>query len=502
MSGVENRVGFGTRALGMLRLKPLHKCLWMSLVGVFFLSGIAPVFAWDKHVHISHGTLDGFKNKQPKIWEQLQQKVEVTSIDSFLAKAFGSNCNFEKAKETVFGSLGLYFKIFYAEGAVYWNEVHFHSGLNRQHIDPVPGPQLTNSQAIGQLVTPYDVISIYSDEPDWAMDDDVPALMGVGSATKKTQGSAMRVLRHFWYDNEVYFGYDFGAGQETDKRMQLFYELALVAFSVGEPYWGYRFLGNSLHFLQDITQPYHSKAIITERMINKLGIVHSAMCDLKRTTDGKVSADLCSDNETLERSLILNGWIVAVYHSMFEDFSLAMLAEPRDDVARYLDDRDDLSSTLDIEKLDWGKDGHTKLDAGLALRMAQDAIFAKAEEVGKLSVQAFGTKYKTAAETVVPEQLKFTGRTDSIAYRLGKYPNLDADIKLGAKQRKAVGGLLKASSEVLARAAVWGREFIGQSMESLEESQTMDWSDFLRNDYKSRCAQKPARPGKLPKNAI
>ncbi|MFI4962797.1 MAG: hypothetical protein ACHP6H_02955, partial [Legionellales bacterium] len=41
-------------------------------------------------------------------------------------------------------------------------------------------------------------------------------------------------------------------------RLNLYAALSKYAFKTGHIYWGYRFLGWSLHYLQDLTQPYHS----------------------------------------------------------------------------------------------------------------------------------------------------------------------------------------------------------------------------------------------------
>ncbi len=41
-------------------------------------------------------------------------------------------------------------------------------------------------------------------------------------------------------------------------RSYQFSTLAELAFRTGHPYWGWRFAGLSLHYLQDLTQPYHA----------------------------------------------------------------------------------------------------------------------------------------------------------------------------------------------------------------------------------------------------
>jgi hypothetical protein len=44
-------------------------------------------------------------------------------------------------------------------------------------------------------------------------------------------------------------------------RLRLYRKLAALAFSTGHPYWGWRFTGWGLHYLADLTQPYHATVL-------------------------------------------------------------------------------------------------------------------------------------------------------------------------------------------------------------------------------------------------
>jgi len=46
-----------------------------------------------------------------------------------------------------------------------------------------------------------------------------------------------------------------------EQRAYQYFGLARFAFETGHPYWGYRFLGWGLHYIQDLTQPYHAKVM-------------------------------------------------------------------------------------------------------------------------------------------------------------------------------------------------------------------------------------------------
>lgn len=44
-------------------------------------------------------------------------------------------------------------------------------------------------------------------------------------------------------------------------RAELYAELARGAFRTGHPYWGFRFLAWSIHYIQDVTQPWHTELL-------------------------------------------------------------------------------------------------------------------------------------------------------------------------------------------------------------------------------------------------
>lgn len=44
-------------------------------------------------------------------------------------------------------------------------------------------------------------------------------------------------------------------------RIKLYRELAKAAFAAHHEYWGWRFLGRGLHYIQDLTQPYHTNLL-------------------------------------------------------------------------------------------------------------------------------------------------------------------------------------------------------------------------------------------------
>jgi hypothetical protein len=55
---------------------------------------------------------------------------------------------------------------------------------------------------------------------------------------------------------------------EASERARIFVTLARAAWAVpGLEYWALRFLGDSLHYLEDVSQPYHTSQIPTPRFL-------------------------------------------------------------------------------------------------------------------------------------------------------------------------------------------------------------------------------------------
>lgn len=137
----------------------------------------------------------------------------------------------------------------------------------------------------GEKISALDVLASGSDEPDNGMD--------IG----------------LWEDNETAFGKEYAYGKQPfgnpklnygtqapfhmgiyheskiiyaaapdlkrtfpEQRVHLFRSLSELAFETGHPYWGYRFAGWGLHYLQDMTMPYHASIMPGRSTINMLTI--------------------------------------------------------------------------------------------------------------------------------------------------------------------------------------------------------------------------------------
>ncbi|MGZ3697947.1 MAG: hypothetical protein ACXWP5_07430, partial [Bdellovibrionota bacterium] len=299
----------------------------VALLSLLLLS-TSPAWCWDHHSLMTTEILEGYKARNPKLWSAIQAPVEVTSVESFAKQVLGEKCTLEKFKNDVLQGVGPLYQVVYPESYHVQIDLDWKSGTSHQATAFDPKDQSTSKFAVGRSITPATEVALFSDEPDWLMDDDVPRLKDKGITTG-IEGTGTRVLRHFWYEGESIVGVDMGEGQELDKRVQLFYALSLVAFHSGQPYWGYRFAANAVHYLEDLTQPFHIQPIMNGAMAYEIDVLRGALCDWRRANprQGETGAPPnCGPEVTLQNGKIRSGWLTSTYHSMYEEFGRALVA--------------------------------------------------------------------------------------------------------------------------------------------------------------------------------
>ncbi|MGB6606731.1 MAG: hypothetical protein WBF28_02850, partial [Atribacterota bacterium] len=100
---------------------------------------------------------------------------------------------------------------------------------------------------IGEKTKASDILINYSDEPDWDLDTNLE-LNKLQALTGGSQG-----YRHMYFS--VFAGL-LKAG-DAPKRANHFFEMSKIAFGKGDNYWGFRFAARAIHYLEDVSQPYH-----------------------------------------------------------------------------------------------------------------------------------------------------------------------------------------------------------------------------------------------------
>jgi len=126
----------------------------------------------------------------------------------------------------------------------------------------------------GDRVAPLDVVASATDEPDYGMD--IGLWEDNGTAYGKAYGFgkqpfgnpalefASQAPFHMGFFHEaaiVYKAAGFLRRTYPEYRIHLWQSLAAYALQTGHPYWGWRFAGWALHYIEDLTQPYHATVL-------------------------------------------------------------------------------------------------------------------------------------------------------------------------------------------------------------------------------------------------
>jgi hypothetical protein len=127
----------------------------------------------------------------------------------------------------------------------------------------------------GERVAVLEVLASATDEPDYGLD--VGLFEDNGSAWGRLYGLGRQPFGYnpriefssqgplhvgFFHEHAiVYKAAPFLMRTWPEWRIHLWKALALHAFRSGHPYWGWRFAGWGLHYVQDLTQPYHARVL-------------------------------------------------------------------------------------------------------------------------------------------------------------------------------------------------------------------------------------------------
>jgi hypothetical protein len=142
-----------------------------------------------------------------------------------------------------------------------------------------------------EMVTPLDIVTTASDEPDFGLDiglyedngTDFGKIYGFGKQSfgnPNLEYSSQGPFHMGYYHEAWIVGAFAGFVKQTypEYRIHLYKSLSAYAFRTGHDYWGWRFMGIGLHYVMDLNLPYHTTllpGVSTMRMlwINFLDII-------------------------------------------------------------------------------------------------------------------------------------------------------------------------------------------------------------------------------------
>lgn len=292
--------------------KPI-KSMKQFITTIVILTFTLPLFAWNNHAGITYLILkDHWKSKN-------SPKVKVESLKTFLAKEKSSiqdsltiseEWALKRLPHLTPTSESLKFSNTTKEADLV---VSFYKALrvNPNHkaalyIQSVPkrnGTKLPLNQLTtlnekgklvnetflslqeGQMIGADEVLISATDEPDYDLDlylfedsgSEVGKIYGFGNqpfGNPAVEFSSQAPFHMgFYYEPGIIFALaGFLKKTYPEYRIHQFTELSNFAFRTGHPYWGYRFAGWALHYIQDLTQPYHSSVLPRVSAAKQIGV--------------------------------------------------------------------------------------------------------------------------------------------------------------------------------------------------------------------------------------
>ena len=150
----------------------------------------------------------------------------------------------------------------------------------------------------GELVPALAVVASASDEPDYGMDlnlwSDSQSEAGrtygfgtlpFGNPALSFSTQAPFHMGFFHEDAIIYLAAPFLKRTYPLLRVHQYTSLARLAFDSGHPYWGWRFTGLAMHYVQDLTQPYHASVSPGNSALKLISINALAMAGLPKWKD-------------------------------------------------------------------------------------------------------------------------------------------------------------------------------------------------------------------------
>lgn len=170
----------------------------------------------------------------------------------------------------------------------------------------------------GEWVHPLDILVSATDEPDYGFDlglfsdNNTPYGRSYGFGIQPFGNPNLEYSSqapfHMGFFHEKKLLYSFGPFLKEnyiDYRIFLYKALAEFAFDNHQPYWGWRFLGWGMHYVGDVSMPYHMKPLPGVSAFRMIWINLKAMAGFSKARDNAVQ-------------------LVSNRHTIFEDYQLQL----------------------------------------------------------------------------------------------------------------------------------------------------------------------------------
>lgn len=193
----------------------------------------------------------------------------------------------------------------------------------------------------GESVAALTVLASATDEPDYGLDinlwSDSPSEWGKNYGFEKQpfgnpalyfSTQAPFHMGFYHEDRILYLAAPFIKRTFPMLRVHQFSSLAALAFRSGHSYWGWRFTGLALHYLQDLTQPYHASLSPGNASAKLVAINLLAMMGFSKWKDEMI---VLLSNRHLALEKFQNQWLFNAARVRRESTAEKSLRDPGND---------------------------------------------------------------------------------------------------------------------------------------------------------------------------
>lgn len=177
----------------------------------------------------------------------------------------------------------------------------------------------------GEILAPFDVLVTANDEPDYGFDlglfvDNMTPYgqeygFGAQSFGNPQLEYGSQAPFHMGFYHEAKILYKFGPFLKQtymDYRLFLYKALSEFAFRQQQPYWGWRFMGWGMHYMGDVSMPYHMRPLPGVSTARMMWINLKAMLGFPKAKEQAVQ-------------------LVSNRHTAFEEFQLQVIRKAHQD---------------------------------------------------------------------------------------------------------------------------------------------------------------------------
>ena len=159
--------------------------------------------------------------------------------------------------------------------------------------------------------TALGIMILAVDDPDQGMDQDLPAASDPGNERKfmgGLTGPTSQGFRHMFFGGWklfhpiATFQVPFHALGQAPERIRILAKFSRTLFKAGDFAWGIRIIGWAMHYVQDLSQPFHAAQIPNVRMIPFSHLFTDLVPETTR--------------------------VISNYHWVFEGYALAQIKDP------------------------------------------------------------------------------------------------------------------------------------------------------------------------------